>query len=284
MELEENQQQQTLEKYDCLIFDVDDTLYPLWSGLSHHVTENIKEYMIEKLGIEKSKVLELCAFLYKHYGTTLAGLRAVGHKIDYNDFHSFVHGRLPYDDILKTDHVLRSLLHSLPFRKIVFTNADKAHASRVLSKLGLEDCFEQIICFDTLNNTNKGIEPVNEDEIGVFDINEYSAAPNAGIKLPKSPVVCKPFEEAFEQAFKIAGINPQKTLFFDDSIRNLQTGKRLGLTTVWVGSSLRTEGVDCAVESIHNINEALPELWETNEKFEGVKCADKVAIETSVKA
>ncbi|XP_050236184.1 uncharacterized protein C24B11.05-like [Mercurialis annua] len=282
MEYEENQQ--AVEKYECLIFDIDDTLYSAWSGFSHQITENIQEYMIEKLGIEKSKVIELCAFLYKHYGTTMAGLRAIGYKFDYDDFHSFVHGRLPYDANLKLDPVLRNLLHSLPVRKIAFTNADKNHANRVLSKLVLEDCFEQIICFETLNNTNKGNEPGNDDENGVFDINEYCAAPNAGIKLPRTPVVCKPFEAAFEQAFKIAGINPQRTMFFDDSIRNIQTGKRLGLTTVWVGSSRRTDGVDYALESIHNIKEALPELWESNEKSEGVKYAEKVAIETSVKA
>lgn len=31
--------------------------------------------MIQKLGIEESKVPELCLSLYKYYGTTLAGLR-----------------------------------------------------------------------------------------------------------------------------------------------------------------------------------------------------------------
>ena len=51
-----------------------------------------------------------------------------------------------------------------------------------------------------------------------------------------------------------------------------------------MGSSHRTEGVDCALESIHNIKEALPELWEANDKSEGIKYSKKVAIETSVKA
>ncbi|CAL5367635.1 unnamed protein product [Camellia sinensis] len=39
-------------KYDCLLFDVDDTLYPLKSGLSAECTKNIIEYMINKLGME----------------------------------------------------------------------------------------------------------------------------------------------------------------------------------------------------------------------------------------
>ena len=31
-------------------------------------------------------------------------------------------------------------------------------------------------------------------------------------EIPKTPVICKPFEEAFEKAFKIAGMNPEKTV------------------------------------------------------------------------
>lgn len=39
-----------------------------------------------------------------------------------------------------------------------------------------------------------------------------SAEYSANSALPKSPVVCKPFENAFEEAFKIAEINPEKTV------------------------------------------------------------------------
>lgn len=51
-----------------------------------------------------------------------------------------------------------------------------------------------------------------------------------------------------------------------------------------VGSSVRTTGVDHALESIHNMKEAFPELWEADEKPESVKCSRKVFIETSVRA
>ncbi|GAV78285.1 HAD_2 domain-containing protein [Cephalotus follicularis] len=288
MENEDQIQQASESKYQCLLFDLDDTLYPLSSGLSAEVTKNIQEYMLQKLGVEGSKVPELNHFLYKNYGTTMAGLKAFGYDFDPDDFHSFVHGRLPYD-MLKPDPTLRSLLLSLPVRKVIFTNADKAHAARVLSRLGLEDCFEGIICFETLNPTasNKGSEALDDDdELGStenFDINEDSCRPTADPELPKPVVVCKPFEEAFDKVFKIANIKPHKTFFFDDSIQNLQTGKRMGLHTVRVGASHRTEVVDCALESIHNIREALPALWVANES-ECLAKSGKVAIETSVEA
>ncbi|XVF68805.1 hypothetical protein PTKIN_Ptkin11bG0030600 [Pterospermum kingtungense] len=239
--------------------------------------------MVQKLGIEENKVSEINRVLYKNYGTSMAGLRAVGYNFDYDDYHSFVHGRLPYEN-LKPDPVLRSLLLSLPIRKVVFSNGDEVHVAKVLRKLGLEDCFEGVISFETLNPPTNGRN--NSDNRGssteILDATNYASQS----ALPQTPVTCKPFENAFEQAFKIAKINPQKTLFFDDSIRNIQTGKQVGLHTVLVGTSHRTNGADYALESIHNIKEALPELWEAdNKKPEGVRYSGKVAnIQTSVMA
>ncbi|KAF7152506.1 hypothetical protein RHSIM_Rhsim01G0230500 [Rhododendron simsii] len=278
-------------KFDCLLFDVDDTLYPLHSGLSGEVTKNIIEFMVNKLGI-KDNVLELNAKLYKDYGTTMAGLKAIGYDFDYDDYHSFVHGRLPYE-ILKPDPVLKNLLHSLPIRKVIFSNSNEEHVANVLGRLGLEDCFEGVISFENLNSIKK-TDLLDDENDANFKGSKRSTIPGTGTDVnssseinaesPKTPVVCKPFEDAFEQAFAIAQIDPHRTLFFDDSIRNLQTGKRMGLHTIWVGSSHKTEGVDYALESIHNIREALPELWESIERAEEVCYPEKVAIETPVRA
>lgn len=287
------------QKYDCLLFDLDDTLYPLSAGLAAGVLKNIKAYMVEKLGIEAEKIPELCNLLYKNYGTTLAGIRAIGYDFDYDEYHSFVHGRLPYEN-LKPDPVLRTLLLSLPIRKVIFTNGDKVHAVKVLNKLGLEDCFEGIICFETLNPVHKNtisddddIEFVgstsssssssNKNEI--FDIIGHFSKSNSIAELPKTPVVCKPSEDAIEKALKIANINPERTLFFEDSVRNIQSGKRVGLDTVLVGTSHRCKGADYALESIHNMKEAIPELWVADNKVsDGGYNSGKVVVETSVTA
>lgn len=264
-------------KIDCLLFDLDDTLYPVSSGLSNEVVKNIGDYLVQKLGIEASKVPDMCNLLYKNYGTTMAGLRAIGYTFDYEEYHSFVHGRLPYEKI-KADPVLRQLLLSLPIRKVIFTNADRIHTAKVLNRLGLEDCFEGIICFETLN------PPMEANRTDLFDIIEYSSRPIVGVELPETPVLCKPSEYAIEQALKIANIDPQRTIFFDDSVRNIQAGKRIGLHTVLVGTSHRVKGADYALESIHNIREALPKLWEEAEWPGDVLCSGKVVIETTVTA
>ncbi|ESW04046.1 hypothetical protein PHAVU_011G062900 [Phaseolus vulgaris] len=290
MEDGHNFQEVQKPKYDCLLFDLDDTLYPYSSGVCEQIAKNIEEYMIQKLGMEADKVAQLNVPLYKRYGTTMAGLKAIGYDFDIDDYNSFVHGRLPYDVLLKPDPVLRGILQSLPIRKIIFTNADSKHAISALEILGLEDCFERIISFDSLNPSNCTNPSNDKDDsesrptttTGVLDICERMSQHDSDMVLPKTPLICKPFDDAFEYAFKLADIDPQRTLFFDDSIRNLQTAKRLGLHTVAVGTCVRTTGVDHALESIHNIREAFPELWDAEEKHEFVHY--NAGIETSVKA
>jgi len=241
-------------RYDCLLFDLDDTLYPLSSGLAAACTNNIADYVNQKLGVESSRVPDLCRELYKSYGTSMAGLRAVGYEFDYDDYHSFVHGRLPYEN-LKPDPLLKNLLLSMPQRKIIFTNGDRVHAAKVLKKLGLEDCFEGIICFETLNSPSQ-----------ITEKNSDCDMPIVNSTIPKAPVICKPSKDAIEQALRLANTDPRRTIFFDDSPRNIAAGKRAALCTVLVGTSVRTKGADFALESIHNVKGALPEIWEEEEE------------------
>ncbi|XP_047307052.1 suppressor of disruption of TFIIS-like [Impatiens glandulifera] len=272
-------------KFDCLLFDLDDTLYPSSSRLSDACGQNIQDFMVEKLGIDRTKTSDIGNLLYTNYGTTMEGLKAIGYDFDYDEYYSFVHGKLPYEN-LKPDPILRNLLISLPIRKVIFTNADKVHATKVLNRLGLEDCFDGFISFETLNpiqkNTESRMKPTGNNEI--FDIVTYFSEPNQSFSLPQTTVVCKPSQDAIELALKIENINPHTTLFFEDSVRNLQSGKRLGLHTVLVGSSKKVEGCDYAIESIHNVKEAIPELWKDKEDVAQVSYAGEMAVETFVTA
>ncbi|OVA16595.1 HAD-like domain [Macleaya cordata] len=286
-------------KIECLLFDMDDTLYPMSSGLNMACRKNIEEYMLHHLKIEESEVPKMCLDLYKEHGTTMAGLKALGYEFDNDEFHAYIHGRLPYEK-LKPDPVLRNILLSTPQRKIIFTNADKAHAVQVLYRLGLEDCFEGIICFETLNNTP--LEPDNyddkvdsslvdsanfyldePDEFGLFTARESIDHTHSDVSAPKSRILCKPSQKAIEAAIRIADIDPKKTIFFDDSVRNIASAKTAGLHTVIVGSSVLVPGADLALSSIHNMREALPEIWEGEEdQLEPVM--QSTAVETVVLA
>lgn len=236
------------QKYDCLLFDLDDTLYPVTSGLATACSNNVEDFMVYKLGIDRNITSELGDLLYKNYGTTMAGLKAIGYDFDNEEYFSFVHERLPYAK-LNPDPVLRRLLLSLPIRKVIFTNADKVHAVKALSCLGLKDCFEEIICFETLNPINSCTVSDGEDDIQLttstrfspttitgsskfFDIISHFSQPNTlASLLPKTPIVCKPYQHAIGKALKIGNIDPRRTLFFEDSVRSIQSGKLVGLDT-----------------------------------------------------
>ncbi|KAF9593952.1 hypothetical protein IFM89_026212 [Coptis chinensis] len=220
----------------------------------------------------------MCLELYKEYGTTMAGLKALGYEFDNDEFHAFVHGRLPYER-LKPDPVLRNLLLTMPQRKIIFTNADKNHANQVLSRLGLEDCFKGIICFESLNpHTQYEVEECkclaskitfSEDP----DYDSFFSESDDSVKnllSTKLLILCKPSLEAFDAIIQILGADPKKTIFFDDSTRNIASAKAAGLHTVVIGSSELIPGADLALGSIHNIKEALPEIWEEEDHMEQV--------------
>ncbi|KAL0292045.1 UNVERIFIED_CONTAM: hypothetical protein Scaly_2608500 [Sesamum calycinum] len=271
-------------KYECLLFDMDDTLYPLSLGINMACRKNIEEYMLQHLQIEETEVPRMCLSCTKNMEQQWLVLKALGYEFDNDEFHAYVHGRLPYE-LLKPDPLLRNLLLSMPQQKIIFTNADEAHAAQVLSRLGLEDCFQDVICFETLNPP---MEPVN-------CINgTYEEEPQDAIEKRKNEessfktrILCKPSLEAIEAAIQITNVDPKKTIFlmivFVTLPMEKQRSSHCNYTKMQVGRSTLVPGADHALNSIHNIREALPEIWEDDgEHLEQI--IQSPVVETVVRA
>lgn len=96
----------------------------------------------------------------------------------------------------------------------IFTNSDKAHAEEVLCRVGIQDCFEGIICFETLNpptptchGLHKPLSSISDELSSDLDDLDESD----GFR-PKSPILCKPSIEAMEAAIRIANVDPEKTV------------------------------------------------------------------------
>jgi putative hydrolase of the HAD superfamily len=210
--------------YTTVFFDLDDTLYPSHSGLWAAIGERIQTFIVERLDVTTEEASRLRRDYFHSYGTTLNGLR-LHHDIDPMDFLAYVHD-VPVNLVLKDDPELISLLDSLPQRKVVFTNADSAHARRVLDGLGISGQIDQIIDILALDFVNK------------------------------------PEPEAYRSALRLCGeADPQRCIHADDMARNLDPAADLGMTTVLVtGRDQAPDGRHRRIPTIHHLRRAVPEL------------------------
>lgn len=222
----------------ALLIDLDDTLYRC-EQVPHLVRQAIQAYISNHLGVPKDQVEAFTLNLYMQYGTTLAGLVANGHSIDYDEWHKAVHyGLLDYDSLLKPDINLRELLCSMAVPKYVLTNADRVHAQKCLARLGISDCFQ-----------------------GIFDF-EWAMAhgETRGLLTKEHPVLCKPTHSVYQLALEEMGFQAHEVLFFDDSRRNIQAAHEVGLMTCLVGTDQLAAGADLAIVNMHHLPDTMPEL------------------------
>jgi putative hydrolase of the HAD superfamily len=235
-------------RYQLLLFDLDETLYPPTSGLWNAIAVRMQNYMAEKLGIADDQVDTIRRSYFDKYGTTLKGLQS-NYQVDAVDFLRYVHD-IPLDQVLEPDPALRPLLLSLPQKKWICTNADRGHAQRVLNYLGVKDCFA-----------------------GITDIIDANFDP-------------KPSKAFYQTTLSMAGVqDPQTCVLFDDLPRNLEPASLMGLTTVLVRSeAVRTgQAVPYAsfmVPSVHALPEVFPGLWESVSKT-APKTASRTASKTA---
>jgi pyrimidine 5'-nucleotidase len=204
-----------------IFFDVDDTLYPPSTGIWEMIGERIDLFIQTRLKIPPEKSIGLRNRLFTTYGTTLRGL-VEEYGIDRAEYLEFVHD-VPVEQILQPDPALRELLLRTRAKKIVFTNADRRYATRVITSLGLDGCFSQLI-----------------DIIDIWP-------------------ACKPQPEAFTKALALSGEQDStKLILFDDTPANLVTAASFGFNTILVGSKPRPAGIHAVIGDIHDFPSVLP--------------------------
>ena len=196
--------------FSTLFFDLDETLYPPQTGLWGEIRARINLYMHDRLGFSWEEIDATREKYFAEYGTTLRGLQA-HHQVDMDEYLAFVHD-VPLDRFIAPDPELRAALTSIPIRKYIFTNADTAHADRVVKRLGLEGLFA-----------------------GTIDV--HTIAP-----------YCKPMPGSFELALKAAGgPDPAGCLLLDDQARITRAAALLGMHTVLVGAQAAGSDADTAL-------------------------------------
>jgi putative hydrolase of the HAD superfamily len=185
-----------LRHIDTWLFDLDNTLYPASSGFMGEIEKRMTVYVERVTGLPRDEAYKLQKKYLADYGLTLGGLVA-HHGVDPADFHTIFHD-LPLE-ILTPDAALKAALQRLPGRRLIFTNADDFHARRVLDHLAMSHLFSEIFHIGSADYVPKP-DPANMARIAADHL-----------------------------------IEPSKTVFFEDSERNLAPAAAVGMTTVLVG-------------------------------------------------
>ncbi len=211
--------------FKSLYFDLDDTLYPPSSGLWDAIRERMNAYMQKMIDLPLPEIIKLRQGYLERYGTTLRGLQA-HYEVDRDEYLAFVHD-LPLEKYIRPDPGLHDILLSLPQHRWIFTNADANHARRVMSILGVQECFD-----------------------GIIDIRAMDFA-------------CKPDQVAYERALAISGeTDASECIIFDDATRNLAPAHEMGFYTILVGKDGSQPAADRSITSLHELSSKMPELWE----------------------
>ncbi|CAE7363301.1 ppaX [Symbiodinium natans] len=200
-----------MAEIDAILFDLDDTLYPVSTGFSDHRNgEVVCKFMMDYLGFDSMQSAKTLRDEYfQRYHSTMKGLNMATKDgrlpkpfrqeelgqfwADHCDFERFIH----------PDPRQAEVIHSLAqvgLKVAIFTNSPRKYALCCLDKLGLRALFP-------------------DDHI--FAVEDVLPA-------------CKPQPEAFKQVLDSIGALPQKTVMFEDSMKNIRACKALGIRTVLV--------------------------------------------------
>eukprot|EP00449_Zooxanthella_nutricula_P004236 CAMPEP_0198499172 /NCGR_PEP_ID=MMETSP1462-20131121/7453_1 /TAXON_ID=1333877 /ORGANISM="Brandtodinium nutriculum, Strain RCC3387" /LENGTH=233 /DNA_ID=CAMNT_0044228131 /DNA_START=1 /DNA_END=699 /DNA_ORIENTATION=+ len=202
---------------DTIIFDIDDTLYPSSCGFSEHrMGEVTRDFMVERLGFKSGEeAMTLWAEYMKRYHSTLKGLTVAMEE-----------GRLPkpfrqeelgqywakncdYGRFVKEDpelvEMMRTLRSEANLTLVAFTNAPRAYAVACLEHLRIREFFP--------------------DEV-IFAVEDVMPA-------------CKPEKAAFDQVLRAVGAAPERTVMFEDSMKNVRACHQLGIHTVLIAEDIK---------------------------------------------
>ena len=194
-----------LKKIKYWLFDLDNTLYSGDTKVFDQVDQKMSFFISKKLKVSVEEAKKIQKNYFHEYNTTLNGM-IKNHKIDAEEFLEFVHD-VDFDDLNK-DNELKKLLSKINGQKSIYTNASFNHAKKILNAMGIFDEFEII-----------------------FDIKD-------------SNYIAKPDYNSYLMMKEKLGLNDKnitRSIFFEDTAKNLKPASKLGMSTVWIENDFNRE-------------------------------------------
>ena len=180
---------------DTWVFDLDNTLYNADTHAFPQMGARMTDFVARFLNLPHDQANAVRRDYFHRYGTTLRGLMTE-HGIAPEEFLSYVHDF----DIAPIDRcaITQNSLKAMHGRKIVFTNAPRAYAVRVIDHLGIAPHID-----------------------GVFAVEDADHWP-------------KPMEKTYDVFLKAFDVTPQRACMVEDMDVNLVPAHARGMTTVWL--------------------------------------------------
>lgn len=179
------------------VFDLDDTLHDASAHIFPMMNRAMTNYIMDALEIDEHDAHTLRQHYWRIYGATLKGL--VRHH--GTNPHHFLQETHRFDNlhemVIQTKR-LRHMLQSLNGRKLVFTNAPRDYALRVLEILDIDDLFNLVFSVEST---------------------QFHA---------------KPSPRGFQRLLQTLQVKASNCIMLEDSLPALMTAKRLGMKTIWV--------------------------------------------------
>lgn len=202
------------------IFDLDNTLYPAENNLFSQIDKRMGRYISKRFDLSLEDARKLQKKYFHDYGTTLRGLMTE-HDIPPQDYLDYIHN-INFD-VLQKDNALNEALRCLKGTKIIYTNASRDYALKVMEKLGMEHIFSDI-----------------------FDIEAAEFRP-------------KPDRQSYDKLVRDLGVDPKKSVMVEDIARNLVPASDMGMKTVWVPTGHKWSAEGAGPE---HIDHTAPDLLE----------------------
>lgn len=183
---------------DNVIFDLDDTLYNFNTGIFYAMNGQVIKVFTEAMGISHESANKLQHDMYTEYGTNTRGIIKTKANVSLTKFLTTMHD-VDLSVINKDERLVKNIEDIKESGKNVYILSNALHEPyipKVLDRIGIPHKL-----FDGI--------------MGSEDTHHLS----------------KPREEPFKIMFDRFNINPERTLFVEDSHKNLETAKKFGMQT-----------------------------------------------------
>jgi len=196
------------------IFDLDNTLHDAAVHIFPSMHHQIQDFLKRNFNLDDDGASRMRRDFWQRYGTTMNGLMR-HHGTDPRQFLAETHVFPELADMVVHENALRHALARLGGRKLMFSNAPRHYVKEVLRALGVGRFFDAVYTIEDARYRGK------------------------------------PARHGFHVLLRNHDLDPHRCCFIDDSLDNLRTGHRLGMSTVWVSPLRRKPSfVDVRVASV----------------------------------